>query len=847
MRTKRPLAIVLTMLLLLSALPMIISAAPMEDSTDTVNIQPITDFPEPESFTTRLDTIPNPFISWEGSKVTPATWPARSAQLKQIMEHYETGYMPSTDGITVSLAVTKAQSNYTSASGAGTAQVTVYKDGVAAPTKINISFFLPNPATKTPPANGYPVVFNTSTSVSGFMNLANEYGIATVGINVANIDSGDNETGSYKGNNRAGVVNDIFNILAMMPDASRTAYSAGLIDGRYQPPYIKDPGNPDAPSLMISQTWGISRVLDALQADNAKPANERLINVDPLKSAITGMSRLGKLALVAGAFEPRFAVVNPVSSGSGGIVLDRSTSVAVNEKQSLGLEPSMGGAYPINKYYYYVKIQDKGLWDSTWRADSVLPAEALVDPNGRLDGGTTATSAYQNFNNFNDFIQGLKVAEGSLNPYATGANANAKTGVGHGDNIKPGYAVINFGIQTGAGVEQGWHQGTQNFTDVRWGYGAWFTPRFREFQVQPELYNVDIIKRANRGEYGQLSTEPFDQNFLAAIIAPRALLIQDGYLSNNTNPEGTYLGYLADREVYRFLGIPEKIGLNMHLINHANPLREQMELGEFMTSIFNNQTPDPKFRIQPFPINDPRSLYDYKKLDWAAPGYISIKDQVEALGLTETDKPSVSIYADNFLSVPINVTTNANLIKKGDYFDVKASFLKTITTNAVNITVNYDSSKFEYAGNLGADPSQDSYIEGVTCLNSQTTGAGASFILMIQDYNALDLVSLRFRAKEDIDIQNADYSISANADFIYKEDNYKYMMHGFGSTDFSTVGVPGDTDSDGNVTLMDLSNVIDMFGVKKGDVLWAKAKFYDFNKNSIIDISDIVSVAKLII
>jgi hypothetical protein len=610
-------------------------------------IKPIEYFAEPESFTKPLQSVPNPFISWEGTKVKPKDWPARSAQLKQIMQHYETGYMLPTEGITVSLEVTKPQSGYSSAADAGAAQVTVYKDGVAAAHKINISFFLPDAASSgfVPGGTGYPVVFTPSTNVGGFFNLAAAYGIATVGINVRDIDSGDNETGSYVANGRAGVVNDIFNLVAMMPDASRTAYSAGLVDGRWLPPYINSPGDPNAPSLMMSQTWGISRVLDALQAESAKPGAERLINVDVQKSAITGVSRLGKLALVVGAFEPRIAVVNPVTSGSGGVVIDRFHSAAVNRRQSLGLEPSMGYDSPLNKQYYYVKITDPSTVDNTWRANAVLPAEALIDCNGRLDGGTTASSAYPALGDYRDFASGLKVADGTINPLATGANANTTTGVGHGDNIKPGYAVINFGIQTGAGAEQGQNQGTQNFTDVRWGYGSWFTPRFREFEVLPQHADVDIINRINRGEYGYLVTEPFDQHFLMGMVAPRALLIQDGYLSNNTNPEGTYFGYLAAREIYRFLGIPEKIGLNMHLINHANPLREQMELGEFMTAVFKGKDLDPKFHIQPFPINDPRSLYDYRKLDWAAPGYKSLKEQVDRLRITENDTPYKSVYA----------------------------------------------------------------------------------------------------------------------------------------------------------------------------------------------------------
>jgi hypothetical protein len=609
-------------------------------------IAPITHFPEPETFTARLYAVPDPFTSWEGTKVQPKDWSARVAQLRQIMEHYETGYMPSTKGITVSLEVTRPQSGYTAASGAGAAQVTVYKDGVAAPTKIDLSFFLPDPASpRNPPsAKGYPVVFTPSLGLSGFWNLAAEYGIATVGIDVRDIDAGDNETGSYKGNGRAGVVNELFDLLSMMPDASRTAYSAGLVNGRWLPPYLNTPGDPDAPSLMISQTWGISRVLDAIQQDIEKPAAERKIHVNLRQSAITGVSRLGKLALVVGAFEPRIAVVNPVTSGSGGTVVDRFHSTAVTERQSLGLDPSFGYDYEINKKYQYVRIKDRSTWDNTYNADAVLPAEALIDPAGRRDGGTTATSAFQGNEDYRDFASGLKVADGEVNPLATGANAGTTTGVGHGNNIKPGYAVINFGIQTGAGPEQTRNQGTQNFADVRWGYGSWFSPRFRQWAVPADLNDVDIIKRINRGEYGYTITNPFDQHFLMAMIAPRALLLQDGYLSNNTNPEGTYFGYLAAREVYRFLGVQERVGVNMHLINHANPLREQMELGEFMTAVFSGQRLDPKFHQQPFPINDPRSLYDYRKLDWAAPGYKSLAKQVEKL--KDTDTPKVSQRAE---------------------------------------------------------------------------------------------------------------------------------------------------------------------------------------------------------
>lgn len=592
-------------------------------------VGPIKNLPDPETFTRPLHSIPNPFVSWEGNRVDRDDWDDRQGQFKQIIQHYETGYLPSTQGITTSLAVLTPQTGYTAANQAGTAQVTVYKDGVAAAHKINVQFFFPDPVLWPVPRKGYPVVFNPNGNVNSWFNVANQYGIAQVGIQVRDIDSGDNETGSYVANGRAGVVQDIFDLVSQMPDASRTAYSAGLVNGQWLPPYLKTPGNLNAPSLMLSQAWGVSRVLDAIELD--KRAVSRLINVNLEKSAFSGISRLGKLTLVVGAFEPRIQVVNPVSSGSGGTVIDRSTSAAVNKAQYYGLAPSYGYDYELNKKYYYVKIKDKSEFDNTYNGDAVLPAEALIDPNGRRDGGTTAASAFQENEDYRDFAASFKVADGQVNFLATGVNAGTTTGVGHGNNIKPGYGVINFGIQTAAGVEFAHNQGTQNFLDVRWGYGSWFTPRFRNFSTTPQQAWVDVIKRANRGEYGQLSVEPFDQHYLMGMIAPRALLIQDGYLSNNTNPEGTYIGYLAGREIYRFLGEEDKIGINIHVINHANPLREQMELGEFMTSVFKGNRLPKKFSQKPFPLNDPRSTYDYQKLDWAAPGYRSIKEQVDKL------------------------------------------------------------------------------------------------------------------------------------------------------------------------------------------------------------------------
>ncbi|KAI6825744.1 hypothetical protein KC340_g12819 [Hortaea werneckii] len=64
-------------------------------------------------------------------------------------------------------------------------------------------------------------------------------------------------------------------------------------------------------SALTAWSWGVSRIIDALEANPQ-------IGIDPKKLAITGCSRNGKGALVAGAFEERLALTIPQESGAGG-------------------------------------------------------------------------------------------------------------------------------------------------------------------------------------------------------------------------------------------------------------------------------------------------------------------------------------------------------------------------------------------------------------------------------------------------------------------------------------------------------------------------------------------------
>jgi (4-O-methyl)-D-glucuronate---lignin esterase len=76
------------------------------------------------------------------------------------------------------------------------------------------------------------------------------------------------------------------------------------------------PRKPDQWGALRAWGWGVSRLIDYFEQDRAS-------RVDPKKVGIAGLSRYGKAAIVAEAFDPRVAVGLIGSSGEGGTKLHR--------------------------------------------------------------------------------------------------------------------------------------------------------------------------------------------------------------------------------------------------------------------------------------------------------------------------------------------------------------------------------------------------------------------------------------------------------------------------------------------------------------------------------------------
>jgi len=110
------------------------------------------------------------------------------------------------------------------------------------------------------------------------------------------------------------LIADGWGYASISPSSIQADNGAGLTKGIIGLVNRGQPRKPDDWGALRAWAWGASRALDYLETDS---------RVDAKKVGIEGVSRFGKAALVAMAFDTRFAVVLVGSSGEGGAKLHR--------------------------------------------------------------------------------------------------------------------------------------------------------------------------------------------------------------------------------------------------------------------------------------------------------------------------------------------------------------------------------------------------------------------------------------------------------------------------------------------------------------------------------------------
>ncbi len=100
---------------------------------------------------------------------------------------------------------------------------------------------------------------------------------------------------------------------------------------------------------------------------------------------------------------------------------------------------------------------------------------------------------------------------------------------------------------------------------------------------------------------GHVEQLPFDQHFLKSLVAPRALLSTEALGDLWANPLGSEVTFLAAREVYRFLGAGNRIGIHYREGKHEQNVEDWNVLLDFADLQFFSKAGGTSFDRLPFP------------------------------------------------------------------------------------------------------------------------------------------------------------------------------------------------------------------------------------------------------
>ena len=151
--------------------------------------------------------------------------------------------------------------------------------------------------------------------------------------------------------------------------------------------------------LLRAWAWGVSRIVDYLETDPS---------VDKTKFVVTGVSRTGKSALIAGALDDRIAMVAPVASSGGGTPAYRYSGSVPDRGGKEGLT-EMVRKYPnwySDHLHQFWGQPDKLPFDEHWFIALCAPRPFIslegdhdqnVNQNGVYESLVAAKPAYEFF------------------------------------------------------------------------------------------------------------------------------------------------------------------------------------------------------------------------------------------------------------------------------------------------------------------------------------------------------------------------------------------------------------------------------------------------------------------
>jgi hypothetical protein len=183
---------------------------------------------------------------------------------------------------------------------------------------------------------------------------------------------------------------------SLIPTSIQADNGQGLTQGIIGLVNQGQPRKPDDWGALRAWAWGASRALDYLETDKS---------VDAKRVGIEGMSRYGKAAIVAMAYDPRFAIGFIASSGEGGVKLHRrnfgellENVAAVNEYHWMAgnflkyAGPLTVNDLPVDSHELVALCAPRPVFVS---AGSLEGGDGWVDAKGMFMAGASAGPVYQ--------------------------------------------------------------------------------------------------------------------------------------------------------------------------------------------------------------------------------------------------------------------------------------------------------------------------------------------------------------------------------------------------------------------------------------------------------------------
>ncbi len=266
----------------------------------------------PPSQLTPLEETPDLMTFLDGSPVeTAEDWQRRRAEIKGMYEYYMYGYMPDGSEETLTWAVDR-----------NTLLISVARAGKKA--QIEVPFVLPEGEA---PEGGWPYYIEYSFwGMSDVVKYAASRGYAGFAYEPYAVAS---DNAFYMG-------------------SFYTLYPRGI-------------HATNRTGALAAWAWGVSKIIDALEQGAAEQLG---INVE--YSIVGGVSRFGKSAAVAGAYDERIKVVVPSCSGAGGLgMLRYSCEGKTFDLSSLGYRNEKGSGLwtnPVCESFSNIRGSGEGHW-----------------------------------------------------------------------------------------------------------------------------------------------------------------------------------------------------------------------------------------------------------------------------------------------------------------------------------------------------------------------------------------------------------------------------------------------------------------------------------------------------